>query len=265
MIAVLATTLAQEGPVIPDFGRGDECIRSNGNFCLNWFLDNFTDRYLPRVVEHIEMTLIAIGIGFVIAFAAALIAYRWDWFELPFANVSALFYTIPSIAFFQIMVPITGIGWLSIEIALVSYTLLILFRNTLTGLREVPAEAKEAAEGMGLTRAQTLTRVELPLALPAIVAGIRVATVTTISLATPAIIAGLRIATVTTISLATVAAFITPLGLGAPIFSAIQTGANTEFVAASMLTIALALFADMFIVLGQRFVSPWARARRGSS
>ncbi len=245
MIAALATPLAQAGPVIPNFGRGDECIRNNGNFCLHWFLDNFGDRYLPRVIEHIEMTLIAISIGFVIAFGAALIAFRYERFELPFANLSALFYTIPSIAFFQIMVPITGIGWLSIEIALVSYTLLILFRNTLTGLREVPAEAKEAAEGMGLTRRQTLTRVELPLAAPAI-------------------IAGLRVATVTTISLATVAAFITPLGLGAPIFSAIQTGANTEFVSASILAIALALVADALIVATQWITTPWARARRTS-
>jgi osmoprotectant transport system permease protein len=235
--------LAQEGPVIPDFGRGDECIRENGKFCLNWFLDNFGSRYLPRVGEHVEMTLIAIGIGFAIAFAAALVAYRWERFELPFANVSALFYTIPSIAFFQFMVPITGIGWLSIEIALVSYTLLILFRNTLTGLREVPTEAKEAAEGMGLTRAQTLMRVELPLAAPAI-------------------IAGLRVATVTTISLATIAAFITPLGLGAPIFGAIQTGANTEFVGASILAIALALVADALIVGVQWLTTPWVRARR---
>lgn len=214
---------AQDGPVIPDFGRGDDCIRENGKFCLNWFLDEFSSRFWPRVVEHIQLTLIA---------------YRHERFELPFANVSALFYTIPSIAFFQIMVPITGIGWLSIEIALVSYTLLILFRNTLTGLREVPAEAKEAAEGMGLSRAQMLRRIELPLALPAIVAG-------------------LRVATVTTISLATVAAYITPLGLGAPIFSAIQTGANTEFVAASLLAIALALIADALIVLLQRVLTPW--------
>jgi osmoprotectant transport system permease protein len=243
MIAALATPLAQAGPVIPNFGRGDECIRNNGNFCLHWFLDNFGDRYLPRVIEHIEMTLIAISIGFVIAFGAALIAFRYERFELPFANLSALFYTIPSIAFFQIMVPITGIGWLSIEIALVSYTLLILFRNTLTGLREVPTEAKEAAEGMGLTRRQTLLRVELPLAAPAI-------------------IAGLRVATVTTISLATIAAFITPLGLGAPIFSAIQTGANTEFVSASILAIALALVADALIVASQWITTPWARARR---
>jgi osmoprotectant transport system permease protein len=234
--------LAQDGPVIPDFGRGDECIRENGKFCLNWFLDEFADRFWPRVVEHIELTAIAVSIGFVIAFIAALIAYRWSRFELPFANVSALFYTIPSIAFFQIMVPVTGIGWLTIEIALVSYTLLILFRNTLTGLREVPTEAKEAAEGMGLTRRQSLLQIELPLAAPAIVAGIRVATVTTISLAT-------------------VGAFITPLGLGAPIFSAIQTGANTEFVAASLLAIALALIADAAIVFVQRLLTPWSRAR----
>ena len=242
MIAALATPLAQAGPVIPNFGRGDECIRNNGNFCLHWFLDNFGDRYLPRVIEHIEMTLIAISIGFVIAFGAALIAFRYERFELPFANLSALFYTIPSIAFFQIMVPITGIGWLSIEIALVSYTLLILFRNMLTGLREVPPDVKEAAEGMGLTRRQMLTRVELPLAMPAIIAGVRVATVTTISLAT-------------------IAAFITPLGLGAPIFSAIQTGANTEFVSASILAIALALVADALIVASQWITTPWARAR----
>jgi osmoprotectant transport system permease protein len=241
-----ALLFAQGGPVIPDFGKGDECIRNNGNFCMHWFLDNFVDRFWPRVVEHIELTLIALAFGFVISFAAALIAYRYSKFELPFANVSALFYTIPSIAFFQIMVPITGIGWLSVEIALVSYTLLILFRNTLTGLKEVPSEAKEAAEGMGLTRRQSLVRVELPLAVPAIVAGVRVATVTTISLAT-------------------VAAFITPLGLGAPIFSAIQTGANTEFVAASLLAIALALIADVFIVIAQRLLTPWVRARSAAT
>ena len=176
-------------------------------------------------------------------FAAALLAYRYTSLEMPFSNLMALFYTIPSIAFFQIMVPVTGIGWTTVEIALISYTLLILFRNTLTGLREVPEEAKEAAEGMGLTRRQSLVRVELPLALPAIIAGIRVATVTTISLAT-------------------IGAYITPLGLGAPIFSAIQTGANTEFVAASLLAIALALIADVLIVLLQRALTPWARARR---
>jgi osmoprotectant transport system permease protein len=242
MIAALVTPLAQ-GPVIPNFGHGDTCIRNNGNFCAQWFFDNFSSRFLPRVWEHIEITLIALGIGFVIAFSAALLAYRFTRLEIWFSNLSALFYTIPSIAFFQIMVPITGIGWLSIEIALVSYTLLILFRNTLTGLREVPDDVREASEGMGLTRMQSLTRIEIPLAMPAIIAGVRVATVTTISLAT-------------------VAAFITPLGLGAPIFRAITTGANTEFVGASILAIALALIADALIVAAQWVLTPWARARR---
>jgi osmoprotectant transport system permease protein len=246
VIVALAGPLAQAGPVIPNFGRGDECVRNNGKFCLHWFLDNFDNRFLPRVGEHVEMTAIAVAIGFLIAFSAALAAYRWTRLEMPFANLSSLFYTVPSIAFFQIMVPVTGIGWLSIEIALVSYTLLILFRNTLTGLREVPVEAKDAAEGMGLTRTQMLLRVELPLAMPAIIAGIRVATVTTISLAT-------------------IAAFITPLGLGAPIFSAIQTGANTDFVAAGLLAILLALVADALIVIGQRLLSPWMRARATST
>jgi osmoprotectant transport system permease protein len=230
------------GPVIPNFGQGDKCVRSNGTFCMHWFLDNFGNRFWPRIVEHVELTAIAIGIGFAIAFAAALIAFRYTRFEMPFANLSSLFYTVPSIAFFQIMVPITGIGWTSIEIALVSYTLLILFRNTLTGLRAVPPETLDAAQGMGLTRSQTLLRVELPLAMPAIIAGVRVATVTTISLAT-------------------VAAFITPLGLGAPIFNAIQTGANTDFIAAGVLSIVLALLADVLIVFAQRLVSPWMRAR----
>jgi osmoprotectant transport system permease protein len=245
MIAA-ATALAQGGPVIPNFGRGDDCVRENGKFCLNWFLDNFDNRFLPRVYEHIEMTLIAVSVGFVIAFTAALLVHRWPRGELWFANVASIFYTIPSIAFFQIMVPITGIGWTTIEIALISYTLLILFRNTLTGLHGVPPETLDAAEGMGLTRRQMLTRVELPLAMPAIIAGVRVATVTTISLAT-------------------VAAFITPLGLGAPIFSAIQTGANTDFIAAGLLAILLALIADLAIVLVNRLLSPWQRARAATS
>jgi osmoprotectant transport system permease protein len=239
---VIAPLLAQGGPVIPNFGQGDKCVRTNGTFCLHWFLDNFGSRFWPRVVEHIQLTLIAVAIGFVLAFVLALIAFRHPRFEMPFANVTALFYTIPSIAFFQIMVPVTGINRLTIEIGLVSYTLLVMFRNTLTGLRGVPPDALDAAQGMGLTRRQTLMRVELPLAAPAIIAGIRVATVTTVSLAT-------------------VAAFITPLGLGAPIFNAIQTGANTDFFAAGALAIILALLADFIIVMAQRLISPWMRAR----
>ena len=233
---------AQE-PVIPEFERASDCIRENRQFCLDWFVDNFDRVFAPRLVEHIELTLIAVGIGFAISFVAALLAYSRGWFEAPFAIFAGFLYTIPSLAFFQLMVPITGLSVTSAEIALVSYTLLILFRNIITGLREVPEDAREAARAMGLTPWQLLWRVELPLALPAIMAGI-------------------RIATVTIISLATVAAYIGVGGLGEPIFNAIQSGFKTQFVAAGLLAVLLALAADALLVLVQRGLAPWMRARR---
>jgi osmoprotectant transport system permease protein len=242
MLAQLALPIAQGGPVIPTFNKGSSCVRENRQFCWDWFSSHWGSTFQPRLVEHIELTAIAVGIGFVIALAAALVAYRWDWFDTPATGLFALLYTIPSLAFFQLMVPFTGLTRLSAEIALVSYTLLILFRNIVTGLREVPEDALEAAQAMGLTRRQTLLRVEIPLALPAIMAGV-------------------RIATVTTISLATVAAFIGVGGLGEPIFNAIQDGFKTQFVAAGVLAVLLALVTDALLVLVQRLLTPWARAR----
>jgi osmoprotectant transport system permease protein len=242
MLAQLALPIAQGGPVIPTFNKGSSCVRENRQFCWDWFSSHWSNTFQPRLVEHIELTAIAVGIGFVIALAAALAAYRWEWFDTPATGLFAFLYTVPSLAFFQLMVPFTGLTRLSAEIALVSYTLLILFRNILTGLREVPPDALEAAQAMGLTRRQTLLRVELPLALPAIMAGV-------------------RIATVTTISLATVAAFIGVGGLGQPIFNAIQNGFKTQFIAAGILAVLLALVTDALLVVVQRLLTPWARAR----
>jgi osmoprotectant transport system permease protein len=238
--------LIAQGPVIPKYQQGSECIRENRQFCWRWFQDNFDNVFAPRIVEHIELTGIAVGIGFVIAFAAALFAYRHGWFVTPFTIFSGFLYTVPSLALFQLLVPITGLTWTSAEIALVSYTLLILFRNILTGLRDIPDDVKEAARGMGLTARQLLLRIELPLALPAIMAGI-------------------RIATVTTISLTTVAAFIGAGGLGQPIFNALQGGFKTQFVASGVLAVLLALVADALLVLSQRAMTPWARARTRSA
>jgi osmoprotectant transport system permease protein len=236
------TFLADSGPVIPTFGHASSCIVQNRQFCATWFFDNFSSRFEPRLIEHIELTAIAVGIGMVIAFTAAIIAYKMDWFETPFSLLSAFLYTIPSLALFELLVPITGINRLTAEIGLVSYTLLILFRNTLTGLRGVPPETLEAARAMGLTERQRLIRVELPLALPAIMAGV-------------------RIATVTTISLTTVAAYIGAGGLGAPIFDAIQSGFKTEFIAAGALAVLLAIVVDLLLVLVQRTITPWSRRR----
>jgi len=239
--------LAQsEQPVIPDFGRGDECVRENSGFCWSWVKDNWGDVLWPALREHVVLTLIAVVIGFAIAFVLALVAYRRGWVEKPVSIVTGVLYTIPSLALFQLLVPFTDLTRLTAEIALVSYTLLILFRNTLAGLRGVPDDVREAAEGMGLTSRQLLLRVELPLALPSIVAG-------------------LRIATVTVISLATVAAFVVNEGLGAPIFSAIQENVfKTELYAAGGLAVLLALTADALLVLAQRLATPWARSGRGS-
>ena len=233
--------------VIPDFGGGaHSCVRENHAFCWSWVQDNWGSVLWPAVRQHIELTAIAVAIGFVIAFALALLAHRRRAFETPITVTTGVLYTIPSLALFQILVGFSflGLNRLTVEIALVSYTLLILFRNTLEGLRGVPAEVREAAEGMGLTRHQVLTRVELPLALPAIVAG-------------------LRIATVTVISLATVAAFIDDEGLGSPIFRAIQSNVfKTELFAAGALAVLLALLADAVLVVAQRLVTPWARRQR---
>jgi osmoprotectant transport system permease protein len=233
--------------VIPNFGGppGGKhgCIAQNGTFCWDWVTAHWGDILQPHLLEHLKMTAIAVAIGFVVALAAALVAHRMHWFETPFGAFSALLYTIPSLALFQLLVPFTGLTLTTIEIGLVGYTLLILFRNILGGLRNVPEDVLEAGRGMGLTRRQVLTRIELPLALPSMMAGI-------------------RIAVVTTISLATVAAYITPLGLGAPIFYGLQTNFTTEFVATGALAVLLAIAADITLVVIQRVMTPWARARR---
>jgi osmoprotectant transport system permease protein len=242
MSAVPNPLVLAAGPVIPTFGHASTCIVQNHEFCAKWFFDNFSSRFEPRLIEHIELTAIAVGIGSAIAFTAAILAYKKNWFETPFSLFSAFMYTIPSLALFELLVPITGINRLTAEIGLVSYTLLILFRNTLTGLRAVPQASLEAAQAMGLTSRQSLIRVELPLAVPAIMAG-------------------LRIATVTTISLVTVAAYIGAGGLGAPIFDAIQTGFKTEFIAAGALAVALAIVIDVLLVLVERAITPWSRRR----
>lgn len=231
------------GPVIPNFGQSSACERSNGWFCTDWLKNHWGDTLQPALVQHVELTLIAVGIGFAIASVLALVGFRWRIFDAPFGAFSDFLYTIPSLALFQLLVPITGIGVPTVEVALVSYTLFILYRNMIAGLNGVPDEAIEVARGMGFTRLQTFLKVELPLAAPAV-------------------IAGLRIATVSTISIATIAAFIIPQGLGEPIFTGIQQNLfRTEILAAGVLAILLALTADALLALLQRVVTPWSRIR----
>jgi osmoprotectant transport system permease protein len=238
---VTVALLADE-PVIPDFGEGSECVTENRWFCPDWVADNWSSTLQPALLEHLKLTGIAVAIGFALAMGAALVAHRYRRLDQPFGLIADFLYTIPSLALFQILVPITGLTVTTVEVALVSYTLLILYRNILEGLRAVPAHVREAARGMGLTPFQLLLRIDLPLAMPAIVAGI-------------------RLATVSTISIATVAAFVLPEGLGRPIFVAIgQEVFKTEIIAAGALAIVLALVADGLLVVVQRAITPWRRA-----
>jgi osmoprotectant transport system permease protein len=239
--------IAAASVVIPNFGGGGggagSCERANHLFCTSWVRGNWSSVLFPALRQHIVLTLIAVGIGFVIALTMAVAAHRRRWLERPLGVFTAVLYTIPSLALFGILVPFFGLTRTNAEVALVGYTLVILFRNILTGLREVPAEVRETAQGMGMTPRQSLLRVELPLALPAIMAG-------------------LRIATVTVISLATVAAYICDQGLGKPIFDAINEGVfKTELIAAGGLAIMLAVAADILLVGAQRLLTPWARVR----
>jgi osmoprotectant transport system permease protein len=239
---------AASGPVIPNFGGSASsyaCERANRLFCSDWVSRNWSTVLWPALRQHVVLTVIAVSIGFLISTALALIAYRRGWFERPVLIVTSILYTIPSLALFELLEPVPGLGLsrATAEVALVSYTLLIMFRNTLTGLREVPAEVRESAMGMGMGPTQSLLRVELPLALPAI-------------------IAGLRIATVTVISLATVAALIDNEGLGVPILTAISNEVfKTELIVAGGMAVLLALAADAVLVLIQRRLTPWAKAR----
>jgi osmoprotectant transport system permease protein len=232
--------------IIPHFGgsaKSFACERTNGLFCWNWFSANWSTILWPAVRQHVVLTIIAVVAGFIISTALALLAYRHRRLERPVLAVTAVLYTIPSLAMFELLEPIPGFGLsrTTAEVALVSYTLLILFRNTLTGLRDVPDEVRDAATGMGMSPRQMLWRVELPLALPAI-------------------IAGLRIATVTVIALATIAALVDDSGLGVPILTAINNDVfKTELISAGVLAVLLALAADALLVLVQRLLTPWSR------
>lgn len=233
-------------PVIPHFAPTSSCVaNTQALFCPDWVSQNWSSTLEPELLQHIGLTVIAVAIGLVIAFAAALIAFRNGWFASGFSAFSSILYTIPSLAFFELFVPLTGLGMVTIEIGLVGYTLLILFRNTLEGLRAAPPEAIEAATGIGMTPRQVFWKVNVRFAVPAI-------------------FAGLRVATVTTVSLATVAAYISTVGLGAGILRAIQNSFNTQLIATGVLTILLALAADGVLVAAQRVLTPWQRAARRS-
>ena len=202
------------------------------------------DAIWDKTLEHIVLTGIAVGIGLVVSILLSLVALRWRRSYAPITWVTGILYTIPSLALFVVLVPVTGLSVLTAEIGLVSYTLLILVRNIVTGIDGVPPEVLDAADGMGYTKWNRFLRVEIPLALPVIVTGI-------------------RLATVTIIGLVTVASLIGHGGLGFFILRGLNTFSSpigtTQIFVGTVLSVMLAVGADLSLVAAERAVSPWKR------
>ncbi len=216
------------------------CIQDNQLFCPSWVVDNY-DRYVDPTLSHLVLVLAAVGIGFLIAFSLALLAHRRRWLASPFLAATGILYTIPSISFFFLLLPITGRGATTAIIALTAFTLQIIFRNVITGLRNVPTEVTDAARGVGLTPKQLLWQVEIPLAMPEI-------------------IAGLRVATVSTVALATLAVFANGGGLGGEIIVGSNVTFKTGIIVAGSIAVIMAIVFDALILLAGRLLTPWTRA-----
>jgi osmoprotectant transport system permease protein len=201
------------------------------------------------LVQHIELTLVAVAIGTMIAIPLAVLAWRHRIIRAPVFGIASALYVIPSLALFAVLGGVIPDGyipphsWVTAEIALVGYTLLILIWNTVAGLNAVPSDAREAATGLGFSSNASLVRVELPLALPYIFAGLRVATSTVIGLVTVTALIGLG-------------------GLGQQITYGFNISYNTPIIVGLVLSVGLAAIADLLLVIVQRLVIPWSRTRR---
>lgn len=215
---------------------------ASGIFQWSWVQRNL-DAIWDRTLEHVYLTAVAIGVGFVISLGLSLVALRWRRAYQPITLVTGLLYTIPSLALFAFLVPVTGLSVLTAEIGLVSYTLLILIRNMVTGINEIPSDVIESADGMGYTRSRRFWEIEVPLAMPVIITGIRIATVTVIGLVTVTSLIGLG-------------------GLGFFILRGLQTFSSpigtTQIIVGTALSVFLAVAADLSLSGIQRLLTPWA-------
>lgn len=206
------------------------------------YLQNGRSELSVALQQHITITVVSVLAGLVLSIPLALLARRSALLETLVLGATGVIYTVPSLALFALLVPLTAYTALTAEIALTLYTLVILVRNAVTGLAQVPADVVEAARGMGFGPARRLLRVELPIALPSIVAGVRVATVSTISLLT-------------------VAAYVGTGGFGQLIDQGFRADYRAKIVTACIACVLLALLADALLVLLQRALTPWTRAR----
>jgi osmoprotectant transport system permease protein len=239
----MTPALAQIAPLIGQVtihkrtGENASCVAQNKTFCFSWAIDNF-DRYTTPLLNHLLLVLVSVAIGFGVAFAMALLSHNRRWLVPTFTGATGVLYTIPSLAFIFLLLPITGLGWTTAILVLSVYTLQIIYRNTIAGLANVPPDTRDAGRGMGMTDRQLLWRIELPLALPEIIAGLRIATVSTVAIASLMVFANVNT-------------------LGSPLYQ--QLDFKTNILLAGGLMIAMAIALDAMLLLAQRLLAPWRR------
>lgn len=215
-------------------------LAQDGVPASEWLSRN-SDAILRRGLEHLQLTALPIGFGLVLSVALAVVAMRYRWAYRPITITTGIVFTIPSIALFPILRPYFGLTTTTAVIGLTLYTLLFLFRNIIAGLEGVPADVVEAAEGQGYARSRLFLEVQLPLALPVVIAGI-------------------RIATVTTIGLVTITGLIGYGGFGFFIFDGLRSNLYLpKLLVGALAPMALALLADALLLAVQRALTPWSR------
>jgi osmoprotectant transport system permease protein len=213
---------------------------------MDWsYVGDHLHEIWAALVQHVELTVVAVGVGFAISCVLAAIAIRFRIVYQPINAVAGVMYAVPSLALFILLTPIFGLTTLTAEIALVSYTIQILYRAIVAGIDGVPDSVRESASAMGFTRRRQVLRVEVPLALPVIMSGLRIATVTTVGLVPIAGILGADQG-----------------GLGRLIYDGLDRFFNTPLLIGAVLTVALAVALDLLLVLIERLLTPWIRKTR---
>lgn len=223
---------------------GPSCYsRLTNEWICGQYLTDRKQEILDATVQHIWITVVSVLVGLVIAFPLALLARRLPRLESLILGITTGIYTIPSLALFPLMVPFTGLTATTVVLGLALYALTILVRSLLEGFRSVPDEVLESATGLGYSSRKLLFRIELPLALPVVMAG-------------------LRVATVSTVALTTVGSLVSYGGLGNLIKDGVSTNFRAELLTASVICVLLAVLLDVVLVVAQRFLTPWTRGVR---
>ncbi|MEU3298835.1 ABC transporter permease [Streptomyces sp. NPDC006678] len=223
----------------------DDCLARNDWICGE-YLSTRREILWDAVLQHLQLTFVSVAVGLLLAVPLAVTARRWRWAAGPVLGVTTILYTIPSLAMFSLLLPLYGLSASLVIAGLVLYSLTLLVRNILAGLRSVPEETRQAARGMGYGPVRLLLTVEMPLALPAAMAG-------------------LRIATVSAVSLVTIGAIVGYGGLGNLIYSGMNTFFKAQVLTASVLCVIIAVAADLVLLGVQRLLTPWLRQSRSAA